>query len=1301
MKKAILTVVAGMTLAMTAGAQTVGISFRSGNGNYWQMQTEQVMSESVGKAQVVIRTDAPKQTFKGWGTTFNELDYDALSMLSSADQQLFIKRVFNPNGDLRLGVGRIPVGASDYATDWYSCDETTATGMTTVTFKGTEYEVPNYATDFNMEHFTIARDKQKVIPFIKLAQAENSSLSFWASPWSPPSWMKVNKHYSQRKTDSNGGTFNVSPYDNDQFIDDPAYYNAYCLYFDKFIQAYKGEGINITGLAYQNEAYSNTPYPGCSWTAATTGKFLAQYLGPYMAEHQPSVDLILGTMNTNRYDVYTTILNTTDIDQYIDQIGFQWEGGQQIGAVRAAYPGYEYVMTESECGNGTFDWGAAEHTFQLCNHYLANGCTTYSYWNAILKDNGVSPWGWVQNALVQVHSASNTATYCPEYYAYMHYTHLIPAGSQILTCDETNLVTSALTPDGNVVIVVGNPTGDVKTLTVDIDGKALVCTVAAKSFASYVVGTEANVAKMLKSEAQGLVDVESASLTTDQLSALNSAITANTYSALKTALASVQPTATIYNPSFETNAEGWTVVNVANQKDFKQATVLGKTCWNNYSNDFTSMDIHQDIVGLAPGIYTVSAKSVCGEGNINDQHVYAETSAHLLTSPVKADDVWSADHWETQTTAPIYVAEGDFLRVGYASTSGGGTKGWFCVTDFELTRIGDLTGDFDLSVGRKADALAAAKEAYRDVADEARLLTVDESYVESYRTELATLIATQASQLDDITVPALVGNLQRELEEQMAIVREHLAATDFTASPLAEGTFLLWDVTASQFLNYNPSSTNFPALADTPTRFILATNGEGTYSIKYVDVDYLKIGVWEGRYIFGDATDANNTKWVFTPVAGKANYYTISTSDYAETATSGTYYINGYNATLTAADAHEFILVTAQEYVRCSGNATFMVSNANTSASTGWTRDNNQAGGYAEQPAAIQSDVHTGSGISHWRGSAITNSNLIYQTISDLPAGTYKLEAYAAATVWNGDSGNDNRPGVSLFMAGTSTSEETAVTTANYGKYTVYYTLAEDESLTLGLRAGASNQNNWIFLSDVTLTYYGQRLVLDENYDRAPEGTDVDVLLQRTFYEGWNTVVLPFALTSSQISDLLGEEAEVATFTSAETRSDGSLDVRFTKANAIEANQPCLVYAPADATVKRTITNVNCSPVATPKTDGTALSFTGTYTAYAKGESPLTTNDYILGTGNTFKLATSGHAIKAYRAYLKSNSSSEVKASVVNFSVDDLETGINTIGQSDDLPSDKWYDLSGRQATPKRQAQKGIYITNCKKIFVK
>ena len=402
-------------LPLKSHSQTTAVSFHSTDGNYWQMKTETV-TDNVGTANIIIRTSQPRQTFKGWGTCFNELDYEAWSLLSTADRELFVKRAFNPNGDLRLNVGRIPVGASDYANDWYSCDETPADGATIVNYQGTDYTVPNYATDFTMEHFTIERDLQKVIPRL----AENPAMTFWASPWSPPSWMKINKHYAQNTNDTNGCPFGVAPYNNDQFIDDPAYYNAYCLYFDKFIQAYKAEGINITGLAYQNEAYSNTPYPGCSWTPATTGKFLGQYLGPYMAEHQPDVKLIVGTMNTKYFDIYQTILNSTGVSTYCSQVGFQWEGGQQVANVARDYPGYELVQTESECGSGTYDWNAAARTFYLCNHYLANGITTYTYWNAILIDRGYSTWGWRQNALVQVSSSANSARYCTEYYAYKH-----------------------------------------------------------------------------------------------------------------------------------------------------------------------------------------------------------------------------------------------------------------------------------------------------------------------------------------------------------------------------------------------------------------------------------------------------------------------------------------------------------------------------------------------------------------------------------------------------------------------------------------------------------------------------------------------------------------------------------------------------------------------------------------------------------------------------------------------------------------------------------------------------------------
>ena len=71
--------------------------------------------------------------------------------------------------------GRISPGANDYARSWYSCDEVEG--------------------DFNLNHFNIDRDKQAIIPFIRVAQKYNPDITCWISPWCPPSWMKINGDY--------------------------------------------------------------------------------------------------------------------------------------------------------------------------------------------------------------------------------------------------------------------------------------------------------------------------------------------------------------------------------------------------------------------------------------------------------------------------------------------------------------------------------------------------------------------------------------------------------------------------------------------------------------------------------------------------------------------------------------------------------------------------------------------------------------------------------------------------------------------------------------------------------------------------------------------------------------------------------------------------------------------------------------------------------------------------------------------------------------------------------------------------
>lgn len=83
---------------------------------------------------------------------------------------------------------------------------------------------------------------------------------------------------------------------------------------------------------------------------------------------------------------------------------------------------------------------------------LGNGCEEYTFWNPILADEGVSPWGWKQNALIRVDSKQAKAIFTPEYYAVKHYTRFLMPGTKVLafkpTAEDKKPVLVVQTPEG-------------------------------------------------------------------------------------------------------------------------------------------------------------------------------------------------------------------------------------------------------------------------------------------------------------------------------------------------------------------------------------------------------------------------------------------------------------------------------------------------------------------------------------------------------------------------------------------------------------------------------------------------------------------------------------------------------------------------------------------------------------------------------------------------------------------------------------------------------------------------------------
>lgn len=494
MNKYIFALILPAITAFAAGAQTFE-HIMTTDSLRWHKEGNVKMSASPVANAIDADVESPIVTFKKWGTTFNEQDWKALCMLSRNEQDEILHNAFSPDGQLKLNMGRISMNANDYALSWFSCSDVQG--------------------DFELKYFNIERDKLTIIPYIRAAQKYNPDMTFWMSPWSPPAWMKINNHYAVQSSkfsdmdpkldrllycdDDRSDNEQVNPDKNlfprrlavqDYMIQSPRYLQCYADMFCRFIDLYAEQDINIGMIMYQNEAYSYTPYPGCPWTSEGILRFNMEYLAPTLRDKHPEVDLYLGTFNTNRYDHVKGLLEDPRMPSNIKGVGFQWEGGQILPRIRKEYPDYTYVSSESECGWGSFDWPAAEHTFHLINHYLGNGCSEYNNWNLILCDQGESAWGWRQNALIRVNSANRTFEYAPEYYSYRHYCSFIGNGAKILTTkasgDEKTPTLIALTPDNKYVVVAGNFSDKPRSVSVKLNKKYLNVTLNPHSMNTFI-----------------------------------------------------------------------------------------------------------------------------------------------------------------------------------------------------------------------------------------------------------------------------------------------------------------------------------------------------------------------------------------------------------------------------------------------------------------------------------------------------------------------------------------------------------------------------------------------------------------------------------------------------------------------------------------------------------------------------------------------------------------------------------------------------------------------------------------------
>jgi glucosylceramidase len=439
-----------VTLTSCTRKEIIEITSTSPSGN-WQKQSIEVIvtRPSTENPDILIDSQKVDQVITGFGGCFNELGWEALQSLPKPEQDNILSALFDTVSGCRFTLCRMPMGANDYALDWYSYDETPG--------------------DYELKNFSISRDEKRLIPYIKMAQAVNPHLQIWASPWCPPSWMKTNHHYAC----SANKEFNDLP-DNKQgnemttqFRMEDKVLKAYALYFQKFAEAYATLDIPIYAIYPQNEFNSCQVFPSCIWRPEDIARFIGGYLGPQFEKAGLKTSVFLGTIERPQIERVDTILQNAAAKKYIRGVGFQWGGKDAIPQVHKKYPELLLWQTETECGDGSNDWKAARHTWELMRQYFSNGANAYMYWNMVLDETGKSQWGWKQNSMISINRKTGQVVYNPEFYLMKHLAAYVSPGAYYLPVDNPNCL--AFRDKEHTILLLFNPLEQENTIKIRIN----------------------------------------------------------------------------------------------------------------------------------------------------------------------------------------------------------------------------------------------------------------------------------------------------------------------------------------------------------------------------------------------------------------------------------------------------------------------------------------------------------------------------------------------------------------------------------------------------------------------------------------------------------------------------------------------------------------------------------------------------------------------------------------------------------------------------------------------------------------
>ena len=421
---------------------------------------------------VKILPDEKYQTITGFGGSFTEASAILLNKMSAENRDKILEAYFGESG-AKYSLTRTHINSCDFSLGNYS--------------------YAPIAGDLELEHFSIEEDRQDIIPMIRDAMKKSKDgFKILASPWTAPPWMKVNQNWI-------GGKLL------------PEYYDTWALFFSKYIDAYKAEGIDIWGITVENEPLGNgNNWESMHFSPEEMTLFVQNFLGPKLENAGKGHVKILG-YDQNREHLrqwVDAMYNYEGSRKYFDGTAIHWYAStfevfpeelqyahqkapdkhllQSEACVDAEVPKWEddaWYWSE-EATDWGWDW-ATEEEKHLHPKYvpvyryardiigcLNNWVDGWIDWNMVLDRQGGPNWfkNWCV-APVIVDPETDEVYFTPIYYTLSHFSRFIRPGATKIgyeISDNSLQVTAALNPDGSIAVVVFNPANEKKFYTLGL-----------------------------------------------------------------------------------------------------------------------------------------------------------------------------------------------------------------------------------------------------------------------------------------------------------------------------------------------------------------------------------------------------------------------------------------------------------------------------------------------------------------------------------------------------------------------------------------------------------------------------------------------------------------------------------------------------------------------------------------------------------------------------------------------------------------------------------------------------------------